>query len=72
MRQLIDATGRAIELEVDGGINSETAQRAVGAGATVLVAGSATFTGGAAAYADNIRRLRGAPDAKPARQAARA
>ena len=72
VRQRIDARGRTIELEVDGGINPATAQRAVAAGATVLVAGSATFTGGAAAYADNIRRLREAGDVKPARTAARA
>ena len=71
-RKLIDATGRAIELEVDGGINPETARRAIAAGATVLVAGSATFMGGAAAYADNIRRLRAAADLRPARRAARA
>src|SRR5258706_11088569 len=72
VRKRIDASGRAIELEVDGGINPTTAQRAVAAGATVLVAGSATFTGGAACYADNIRRLRAGGDAKPARTVARA
>jgi len=61
LRQRIDATGRPIDLEVDGGINAETARRAVEAGADVLVAGTATFSGGAGAYADNIRRLRSAP-----------
>lgn len=60
LRAMIDATGRAIDLEVDGGINFETAPKAVEAGADVLVAGTATFQGGASAYADNIRRLRGA------------
>jgi ribulose-phosphate 3-epimerase len=59
LRQRIDATGRAIELEVDGGINHETARQAVEAGADVLVAGTASFTGGPSAYAENIRRLRG-------------
>jgi ribulose-phosphate 3-epimerase len=59
LRQRIDGSGRTIELEVDGGINTETARAAVNAGADVLVAGTATFTGGAAAYAENIRRLRG-------------
>ena len=59
VRAMIDATGRAIDLEVDGGINAETAKLAVAAGADVLVAGTATFTGGAGAYADNIRGLRG-------------
>jgi ribulose-phosphate 3-epimerase len=59
LRRRIDASGRRIELSVDGGINLETARRAIDAGADVLVAGTATFQGGAAAYADNIRRLRG-------------
>ncbi len=59
LRKRIDAAGRRIELSVDGGINVETARLAVAAGADVLVAGTATFQGGAAAYADNIRRLRG-------------
>ncbi len=58
LRRRIDASGRAIDLEVDGGINTETASRAIAAGADLLVAGTATFTGGPAAYADNIRRLR--------------
>ncbi len=60
LRTRIDALGRAIDLEVDGGINFETAPEAVAAGADVLVAGTATFRGGPAAYAENIRRLRGA------------
>jgi ribulose-phosphate 3-epimerase len=72
VRRLIDLSGKTIELEVDGGINPETARLAIAAGATVLVAGSATFTGGAAAYAENIRRLRGDADAKPAQRVARA
>ncbi|RDD63137.1 ribulose-phosphate 3-epimerase [Ferruginivarius sediminum] len=59
LREMIDASGRAIDLEVDGGINAETAAEAVAAGADVLVAGSATFKGGANAYAGNIARLRG-------------
>jgi ribulose-phosphate 3-epimerase len=59
LRQRIDRAGRAVDLEVDGGINAETARAAVAAGADVLVAGTATFAGGAARYADNIRRLRG-------------
>jgi ribulose-phosphate 3-epimerase len=59
LRRRIDASGRAIDLEVDGGINAETAAEAVAAGADVLVAGTATFQGGANAYADIIRRLRG-------------
>jgi len=58
LRALIDASGRTIDLEVDGGINAETAAEARAAGADVLVAGTAAFKGGADAYADNIRRLR--------------
>jgi len=60
LRRKIDASGRAIDLEVDGGINMETAPQAAAAGADVLVAGTATFKGGPEAYAGNIRRLRGA------------
>ena len=48
-----------IELEVDGGIDPETARQAVDAGASALVAGTAAFKGGPASYADNIRALRG-------------
>lgn len=59
LRKAIDASGRDIDLEVDGGINAETAARAVKAGADVLVAGTATFKGGESAYAANIARLRG-------------
>jgi ribulose-phosphate 3-epimerase len=58
-RKRIDASGRSIFLEVDGGITPETARRAVAAGADVLVAGTAVFSGGASAYAANIRALRG-------------
>jgi ribulose-phosphate 3-epimerase len=59
IRRRIDSTGRAIDLEVDGGINPETAKTAIAAGADVLVAGTATFAGGVSRYAENIRRLRG-------------
>lgn len=48
-----------VDLEVDGGIDPETARQAVGAGATALVAGTAAFRGGPSAYAGNIRALRG-------------
>lgn len=59
LREAIDATGREIDLEVDGGIDPITAKVAIKAGADVLVAGSATFKGGRRRYAANIRRLRG-------------
>ncbi len=51
--------GLSAQIEVDGGIDSETAPRATDAGATVLVAGTAAFRGGPDAYAANIRALRG-------------
>jgi len=60
IRKMIDKTGRAIDLEVDGGIDLVTAPRAIAAGATVLVAGTATFKGGPSAYASNIAGLKGA------------
>jgi len=48
-----------VQLEVDGGIDRETAPQAVSAGATVLVAGTAAFRGGPREYASNIQALRG-------------
>ncbi|MEM8798760.1 MAG: ribulose-phosphate 3-epimerase [Pseudomonadota bacterium] len=59
LRRRIDASGRAIDLEVDGGINRETAKVAMDAGADVLVAGTASFRGGSGAYAENIAALKG-------------
>ena len=59
LRRMIDATGRTIDLEVDGGINLETAPQAIAAGADLLVAGTATFQGGPEAYAANIAALKG-------------
>lgn len=59
IRAMIDTTGRHIDLEVDGGVNPETAKLCVEAGANVLVAGSATFKGGAGQYAGNIAALKG-------------
>ena len=58
LRTLIDKTERKIDLQVDGGINSENAADAIAAGADVLVAGSATFTGDTSQYAANIKALR--------------
>ena len=51
---------RPIELEVDGGINPETAVEVAQAGADVLVAGSAVFGNGQ--YEANISAIRGAAD----------
>jgi ribulose-phosphate 3-epimerase len=47
-------------LEVDGGVDPETARACVDAGATALVAGTAAFRGGPSAYAANIAALKGA------------
>lgn len=57
--EMIRRRGLDVHLEVDGGIDAETAHLALEAGASVLVAGTAAFKGGPPAYADNIRALRG-------------
>ncbi len=59
VRKMITQSGRDIRLEVDGGIDAETARSCVAAGADVLVAGTATFRGGAECYAANIAALKG-------------
>jgi ribulose-phosphate 3-epimerase len=58
LRRAIDALGKPIDLEVDGGVNPETARRCIKAGADVLVAGTAVFGAGADKYADSIKALR--------------
>jgi len=58
LRYMIDEIGHDIELEVDGGVNPETAKFCVEAGANVLVAGSAVFSGGESKYASNIQALK--------------
>jgi ribulose-phosphate 3-epimerase len=60
LRAMIEATGRDIALEVDGGVTPQTAPRCIAAGATALVAGTAVFKGGPENYAANIASLRGA------------
>jgi ribulose-phosphate 3-epimerase len=57
VRERISACGRAIDLEVDGGINAETAPQVIRAGADVLVAGTAVFK--EKDYRGAIQRLRG-------------
>jgi ribulose-phosphate 3-epimerase len=59
LRKAIDALGKPIDLEVDGGVNPETAKQCLQAGADALVAGTAVFAGGPAKYAANIKALRG-------------
>jgi ribulose-phosphate 3-epimerase len=57
IRKMIDATGRDIALEIDGGISEKTARAAAEAGARVMVAGNAVFTHADYATAiDAIRR----------------
>ena len=56
IRRMIDASGRAIALQVDGGISAATAARAIAAGADTLVAGTAVFA--APDYAAAIAGLR--------------
>ena len=58
LRARIDTSGRAIDLEVDGGVDRSNAARVIAAGADALVAGTAAFKGGPSAYADNIAALR--------------
>ena len=62
LRQMIDASGRQIDLEVDGGVDASTAPKVIAAGADVLVAGTATFKGGPDHYAENISVLRSGKD----------
>ena len=52
------AAGRPIDIQVDGGINPQSAAEVAAAGANVLVAGSAVFKGGPSAYAENIAAIR--------------
>jgi ribulose-phosphate 3-epimerase len=59
IRELRDTVrGRAIDIEVDGGITPKTAALAARAGANILVAGSSIFTGDAKSYARNIAAIR--------------
>lgn len=58
IRKMIDKQGLDVDLEVDGGIDRETAPQVIAAGADALVAGTATFRGGPSAYAANIAALR--------------
>ena len=58
-RSLLERCGADVDLEVDGGINVETAGRAAAAGANVLVAGSAVFND-KTTIADAIAQIRAA------------
>lgn len=59
LRKTIERRGLDTMIEVDGGVNPQTSQHCINAGADALVAGSAVFKGGPDAYAGNIAALRG-------------
>ena len=59
IRTMIEKSGRAIDLEVDGGVDAEWANRCIEAGADALGAGTSVFRGGPSQYAANIAALRG-------------
>lgn len=59
IRKMIDKTGRNIDIEIDGGVNKDTAKQVIEAGANVLVAGTAVFKDGPENYKNNIAALRG-------------
>ena len=59
LRTMADAIGRDIDIEVDGGVNAETAPLAIEAGANVLIAGTMIFRNDAGVEA-GIRQLRNA------------
>jgi ribulose-phosphate 3-epimerase len=56
LRQIINGKKLKIDIEIDGGINFETAPLAVKAGANILVSGTTIFAGGS--LKDNILKLR--------------
>jgi ribulose-phosphate 3-epimerase len=60
LRAAIDALGKPIRLEVDGGVKPENAGKVWRAGADTIVAGSAVFAGGPSQYAANIQAIRNA------------
>ncbi len=60
VRKMLERCGSSAEIQVDGGINRETASGVVKAGANVLVAGSAIFGGGEVAAA--VRQIRKAAE----------
>jgi len=59
LSETIQARGLSTLIEVDGGVNPDTARQCVDAGARALVAGSAVFKGGPDCYKGNIAALRG-------------
>lgn len=58
LRQMIEKTGKEIDLQVDGGVTKDNVSSIISAGANILVAGSAVFKDGKEYYAQNIADLR--------------
>lgn len=58
VRARIAATGRNIDLQVDGGITAQNARKVIDAGANVLVSGTGIFKDGPQGYAANIKAIR--------------
>lgn len=59
LRDRVERRGLSTMIEVDGGVNPQTARQCCDAGASALVAGSAVFRDGPAGYKANIQALRG-------------
>lgn len=59
LRVIADQKSLSLDIEVDGGVNRDTAPACRHAGANILVSGTALFEGGSTCYADNIQALRG-------------
>ncbi len=58
LKNIIEKIGKSIDIEVDGGVNKNNAKNIIDAGANILVAGSAVFSGGPSKYEENIRILK--------------
>ena len=59
IRQMIDKSGRDIQLSIDGGVNADNSKDIINAGADILVIGSAAFKHGPAFYKENIAKIKG-------------
>ena len=57
LRKMIDERNLDVSIEVDGGINLENAREVISAGADILVAGSAVFTGDRKKNIDEFKRI---------------
>ena len=59
LKRHVEKRDKRIDIQVDGGVNFDTAPAVVAAGANVLVAGTAAFAGGKEHYESNLKRLKG-------------